>query len=105
MYVIAGLGNPGRQYERTRHNMGFLTVDEFAAAHGIDVRRIKHKALIGEGRVAGEKVLLVKPLTFMNKSGEAVSALLRYYKVAPALPSFRACASDCTRTTGNPASA
>ena len=81
MYVIAGLGNPGRQYERTRHNMGFLTVDEFAAAHGIDVRRIKHKALIGEGRIAGEKVLLVKPQTYMNLSGESLREVMRYYDV------------------------
>ena len=81
MIVIAGLGNPGRQYERTRHNMGFLTIDEFAAAHGIDVRRIKHKALIGEGRVAGEKVLLVKPQTYMNLSGESLREVMNYYDV------------------------
>ena len=81
MYVIAGLGNPGRQYEKTRHNMGFLVVDEFAAAHGIDVRRIKHKALIGEGRIAGEKVLLVKPQTYMNLSGESLREVVNYYDV------------------------
>ncbi len=81
MYVIAGLGNPGRQYEKTRHNMGFLVVDEFAAAHGIDVRRIKHKALIGEGRIAGEKVLLVKPQTYMNLSGESLREVMAYYDV------------------------
>lgn len=61
--------------------MGFLTVDEFAAAHGIDVRRIKHKALIGEGRIAGEKVLLVKPQTYMNLSGESLREVMRYYDV------------------------
>ena len=81
MYVIAGLGNPGRQYERTRHNMGFLVADEFAAAHGIDVRRIKHKALVGEGRVAGEKVLVVKPQTYMNLSGESLREVINYYDV------------------------
>ena len=81
MYVIAGLGNPGRQYEKTRHNMGFLVVDEFAAAHGIDVRRIKHKALIGEGRIAGEKILLVKPQTYMNLSGESLREVMSYYDV------------------------
>ena len=81
MYVIAGLGNPGRQYEKTRHNMGFLVADEFAAAHGIDVRRIKHKALIGEGRIAGEKVLLVKPQTYMNLSGESLREVMAYYDV------------------------
>lgn len=81
MYVIAGLGNPGRQYEKTRHNMGFLVVDEFAAAHGIDIRRIKHKALIGEGRIAGEKILLVKPQTYMNLSGESLREVMAYYDV------------------------
>ena len=81
MYGIAGLGNPGRQYEKTRHNMGFLVVDEFAAAHGIDVRRIKHKALIGEGRIAGEKILLVKPQTYMNLSGESLREVMAYYDV------------------------
>ena len=81
MYVIAGLGNPGRQYEKTRHNMGFLVVDEFAAAHGIDVRRIKHKALVGEGRIAGEKVLLVKPQTYMNLSGESLREVVSYYDI------------------------
>ena len=81
MYVIAGLGNPGRQHEKTRHNMGFLVVDEFAAAHGIDVRRIKHKALIGEGRIAGEKILLVKPQTYMNLSGESLREVMAYYDV------------------------
>ena len=81
MYVIAGLGNPGKQYEKTRHNMGFLVADEFAAAHGIDVRRIKHKALIGEGRVGGEKVLVVKPRTYMNLSGESLREVMAYYDV------------------------
>ena len=81
MYVIAGLGNPGKKYENTRHNMGFLVVDEFAAAHGFDVRRIKHKALIGEGRIAGEKVLLVKPQTYMNLSGESLREVMSYYDV------------------------
>ncbi len=81
MYVIAGLGNPGRQYEKTRHNMGFLVIDEFAAAHGVDVRRIKHKALTGETRIAGEKVLLVKPQTYMNLSGESLREVMNYYDV------------------------
>lgn len=81
MYVIAGLGNPGRQYEKTRHNMGFLVVDEFAAAHGIDVRKIKYKALVGEGRVGGEKVLVVKPQTYMNLSGESLREVMAYYDV------------------------
>ena len=81
MYVIAGLGNPGRQYEKTRHNMGFMVADVFAAAHGIDVRRIKHKALVGEGRIGGEKVLVVKPQTYMNLSGESLREVVNYYDV------------------------
>ena len=81
MYVIAGLGNPGRQYEKTRHNMGFMVADVFAAAHGIDVRRIKHKALVGEGRIRGEKVLVFKPQTYMNLSGESLREVVNYYDV------------------------
>lgn len=81
MYVIAGLGNPGRKYEKTRHNMGFLVLDEFADRHGIKVNRIKHKALVGEGRIGGEKVLLVKPQTYMNLSGESLREVMSYYDV------------------------
>lgn len=81
MYVIAGLGNPGRKYEKTRHNMGFLVLDEFADRHGIKVSKIKHKALVGEGRVGGEKVLLVKPQTYMNLSGESLREVMSYYDV------------------------
>lgn len=81
MYVIAGLGNPGKKYEKTRHNMGFLVLDEFAARQGITISRIKHRALIGEGIVAGEKVLLVKPQTYMNLSGESLREVMAYYNV------------------------
>ena len=81
MYVIAGLGNPGKKYEKTRHNMGFLVLDEFAACHGISVSRIRHRALTGEGFVAGEKVLLVKPQTYMNLSGESLREVMAYYNV------------------------
>ena len=80
MHIIAGLGNPGRKYENTRHNLGFITVDRLAEEHGISVTKSKHKALIGEGRISGQKVLLVKPQTFMNLSGEAVRAVMDYYK-------------------------
>ncbi|MDO4833717.1 MAG: aminoacyl-tRNA hydrolase [Bacillota bacterium] len=83
MYVIAGLGNPGKKYEKTRHNMGFLVLDEFAAKHGIKVRKVKHKALTGEGIINGEKVLLVKPQTFMNLSGESLGEVMAYYGVPP----------------------
>lgn len=81
MYVFAGLGNPGVRYDSTRHNVGFEVIDQFARAHQIPVRKIKHKALIGEGRVAGTPVVLVKPQTYMNLSGESLQAVLHYYKV------------------------
>ena len=81
MYVIAGLGNPGRKYENTRHNMGFLALDALAAKYGIKVGKIRHKALIGEGTIAGEKVILVKPQTYMNLSGESLREVMAYYKV------------------------
>lgn len=81
MYVIAGLGNPGKKYEKTRHNMGFLVLDEMAERHQIKINRIKHKALIGEGRIGGEKVLLVKPQTYMNLSGESLREVMNYYDV------------------------
>ena len=81
MYVIAGLGNPGREYVNTRHNMGFLALDEIAMKLGVDVRKIKCKALIGEGRYNGEKVLLVKPQTYMNDSGLSLREVMAYYDV------------------------
>ena len=83
MFVIAGLGNPGKKYEKTRHNMGFLVIDRIAEKCGIDVSRIKHRALVGDGIISGRKVLLVKPQTYMNLSGEAVTQLVNWYKVAP----------------------
>jgi PTH1 family peptidyl-tRNA hydrolase len=83
MYVIVGLGNPGKQYEHTRHNVGFDVIDILAEEYGISVTKIKHKALIGEGRVGTEKVLLVKPQTYMNLSGEAVLAFVKYYDIDP----------------------
>lgn len=83
MYIIVGLGNPGKQYENTRHNMGFLAVDLLAEKYNIDVNKIKFKALVGEGRIAGQKVLLVKPQTYMNLSGEAVRQAMDFYKIVP----------------------
>ena len=81
MYIIVGLGNPGRDYENTRHNIGFDVVDRLADQENIGVLERKHKAIIGKGVVAGEKCILAKPQTFMNLSGESVRALLDYYKV------------------------
>ena len=83
MYIIAGLGNPGKQYEWTRHNAGFMTLDVLADRYNIDVGEKAHKALIGKGVIEGNKVILVKPQTFMNLSGESIRSVLDYYKVDP----------------------
>lgn len=83
MFLIAGLGNPGRQYEKTRHNMGFDTIDELIDRHRIPQGGIAHKAMYGKGMIAGEKVLAVKPLTYMNLSGEAIREYVNYYKMNP----------------------
>ncbi|MBR2706794.1 MAG: aminoacyl-tRNA hydrolase [Mogibacterium sp.] len=82
-YVIAGLGNPGRDYERTRHNMGFRAIDVLSSDEKIDVTRDKFHALIGRGRIDGKKVILVKPQTYMNRSGRAVREAAMYFDVAP----------------------
>ena len=81
MHIIVGLGNPGRDYENTRHNIGFEVIDRLADQENIGVLEKKHKAIIGKGVIAGEKCILAKPQTFMNLSGESVRALLDYYKV------------------------
>ncbi len=83
MYIIAGLGNPEKKYDRTRHNMGFRIIDAYATRHNIDISESKHKGLIGKGTINGEKVILVKPMTYMNLSGECIRAAADYYKVAP----------------------
>lgn len=83
LYIIAGLGNPGKQYENTKHNVGFLTIDVLAEKLGIRVSKIKHKALTGEGFISGEKVILVKPQTYMNLSGESIREILSFYKADP----------------------
>ena len=81
MFIIVGLGNPGREYENTRHNIGFDVIDRLAEQENIDVLEKKHRAVIGKGVIAGEKCILAKPLTFMNLSGESVRELIDYYKV------------------------
>lgn len=83
MKVICGLGNPGKEYEATRHNMGFITMDVLAERLDISIRKLKFRALIGEGRVNGEQVLLVKPQTFMNNSGNSLRELVTFYKLPP----------------------
>jgi PTH1 family peptidyl-tRNA hydrolase len=80
MYIIVGLGNPGKRYENTKHNIGFITLDYLAGKHDIKINKIKHKALVGEGMISGQKVLLVKPQTYMNLSGNSVRELMEYYK-------------------------
>ena len=82
-WLIVGLGNPGRQYEDTRHNAGFAALDAAADAWGIRVARAKFSALTGTGEIGGSKVLLLKPQTFMNNSGEAVGAATAFYKLPP----------------------
>lgn len=81
MYIIAGLGNPGSKYENTRHNMGFKAIDAMASEFGIDVNRAKFKGLIGEGRIGSEKVILLKPQTYMNLSGQSVREIMNFYKL------------------------
>jgi len=83
MYIIAGLGNPGKKYEHTRHNCGFDALDFLADRFRIDVSARKFKALCGNGVIEGQKVLLMKPQTFMNLSGEAVQEAAAYYKIDP----------------------
>lgn len=83
MYIIVGLGNPGKKYENTRHNMGFLAIDVLSDKYDIKVNKIKFKSLVGEGTIAGEKVMLVKPQTYMNLSGEAVREVMAFYKAEP----------------------
>ena len=82
MKVVLGLGNPGRKYARTRHNLGFLVVDRIASENRVAVKKEKHGSLIGDWQTNGEKVLLVKPQTFMNHSGGAVKQLFRYFPIA-----------------------
>jgi len=84
MYIIAGLGNPTRQYEKTRHNVGFDTIDRIADAYHISMKDARHRSVCGSGMIAGQKVLLMKPQTYMNNSGEAVGAVLNFYKLDPA---------------------
>ena len=83
MYLIAGLGNPGSQYVNTRHNIGFRVIDELAARHGVRIDTGKFKGLIGKGNIGGEKIIFVKPMTFMNLSGECIRSVSDFYKIPP----------------------
>jgi len=81
LYIVVGLGNPGKRYENTRHNVGFDAIDLLSNKYNIKVTKLKHKALWGEGTINGERVILAKPQTFMNLSGESVREIIEWYKV------------------------
>lgn len=81
MYIIAGLGNPGKEYSGTRHNVGFDTIDSLADELNINLNKLKFNSLYGETNIKGEKVMLVKPVTYMNRSGLAIAEIVRFYKV------------------------
>ena len=83
MFIIAGLGNPDNKYENTRHNIGFDFIDALGAKYNIPVKEKKHKALVGSGYIEGVKVLLVKPQTYMNLSGESLREVMDFYKIDP----------------------
>lgn len=83
MKIIVGLGNPGAEYAQTRHNIGFIIVDGLAKELGVSLDKNQHKALVGQAHVGREKVILVKPQTYMNLSGQAVVALMNWYKLSP----------------------
>ena len=83
MFLIVGLGNPTKQYEKTRHNIGFDVMDALADKYNISISENKHKALCGKGVIEGMKVVLAKPQTYMNLSGESVAELVNYYKLDP----------------------
>lgn len=82
-FLIVGLGNPGREYEYTRHNTGFLTIDRLCVEQKTEVKKLKYKALYGDTVIGGHRCLLVKPQTFMNNSGEAVREFASFYKIPP----------------------
>jgi PTH1 family peptidyl-tRNA hydrolase len=80
-FCIVGLGNPGREYRDTRHNIGFMVIDELCKTAGISLTKMQSKALVGIGTLEGRKIIFAKPQTFMNNSGQAVSGVMRFYKV------------------------
>lgn len=82
-YIIAGLGNPGREYENTRHNIGFMAIDRLASEASVDVKKIKFKSVCGVANINNKRVLLLKPQTFMNNSGQAITEAMSFYKIPP----------------------
>ena len=83
LYLIVGLGNPGPRYENTRHNVGFRAVERMAQKHGLTFGKVEQRALVASGTILGKRVLLAKPQTFMNLSGDSVVPLAHFYKVEP----------------------
>jgi len=81
MFLIVGLGNPGNKYMLTRHNLGFMCIDKIASEFNIELKKEKFKAIYGEGKIANEKVILLKPQTYMNLSGISVSEIVNFYKI------------------------
>ncbi|MBC6437205.1 MAG: aminoacyl-tRNA hydrolase [Rhodobacteraceae bacterium] len=84
MHLFVGLGNPGRQYAGNRHNIGFMAIDQIAEAHGFGPWRSKGQGLLADGHLGAERLLLLKPKTFMNRSGQSVGAVMRFYRLSPA---------------------
>ena len=82
MFLIVGLGNPGKEYDGTRHNIGFAAVDYIADKYNIELNRIKFKGIFGEGLINGKKVILLKPTTYMNLSGESIREVVNFYKIS-----------------------
>ena len=82
-HIVAGLGNPGAEYEKTRHNAGFMAIDKIAEDVGVKISRLKFRALTAEAQISGKRVLLMKPQTFMNSSGEAIGEAAAFYKIPP----------------------
>ena len=82
-YIIAGLGNPGTDYENTRHNIGFMTVDTLCERYKLSCKKVKFKSLTCDAMIGGKRCLIMKPTTFMNKSGEAVTEAMSFYKIPP----------------------
>ena len=83
MHIFVGLGNPGAKYAQNRHNIGFMALDEIASAHGFGPWKTRFQGLVSEGRFGSDKVVLIKPETFMNLSGQSVGEAMRFYKLAP----------------------
>ena len=83
MILVVGLGNPGKEYTQTKHNVGFLVIDELASRVGIEIGKEKFQGLCGEGFLEDKKLILLKPQTYMNRSGDAVQSASNFYKIAP----------------------